>query len=63
MRSGRLSPAFFTRPVLLADFVLTDSRKFVQRGIARSFARVLAILLCHQLRLPIAARAFFDEVR
>lgn len=52
-----------TRPVLLRDYVLTDSRKFVQRGVARSFARVLTILLCHQLRLPIAARAFFDDVR
>jgi rSAM/selenodomain-associated transferase 2 len=52
-----------TRPVLLPDFVIADSRKFEQRGIARSFARVLAILLCHKLRLPIGARAFFDDVR
>lgn len=52
-----------TRPVLLDEYVLTDSRKFVQRGIARSFARVVVILACHQLRLPIGARAFFDDVR
>lgn len=52
-----------TRPMLLREHVLTDSRKFVQRGIARSFGRVLVILLCHQLRLPIGGRAFFDDVR
>jgi rSAM/selenodomain-associated transferase 2 len=52
-----------TRPVLLHAHVLTDSRKFVQRGVVRSFARVLAILLCHQLHLPIPARTFFDDVR
>jgi rSAM/selenodomain-associated transferase 2 len=52
-----------TRPVLLDEYVLTDSRKFVQRGIATSFARVLVILACHQLRLPIGARRFFDDVR
>ncbi len=52
-----------TRPVLLDEYVLTDSRKFVQRGVARSFARVLLILICHRLRLPVAARTFFDDVR
>jgi rSAM/selenodomain-associated transferase 2 len=52
-----------TRPVLLREYVLTDSRKFVQQGITRSFVRVLVILLCHQLHLPIAARSFFEDVR
>jgi rSAM/selenodomain-associated transferase 2 len=52
-----------TRPRLLDEYVVTDSRKFVQQGIARSFARVLAILLCHHLRLPIVTRVFFDDVR
>lgn len=52
-----------TRPVLLDEHVLTDSRKFVQRGVVKSFTRVLLILLCHELRLPMRARAFFDEVR
>jgi len=52
-----------TRPVLLDEHVLTDSRKFVQKGVVKSFARVLLILLCHELRMPMRARAFFDEVR
>lgn len=53
----------YTRPRLLDEYVLTDSRKFEQRGIARSFARVLVILACHELGLRVRARAFFDEVR
>lgn len=53
-----------TRPVFLAGgYVITDSRKFVQRGILRSFCEVLVILACHRLRLPIMARGFFSPVR
>jgi rSAM/selenodomain-associated transferase 2 len=52
-----------TRPKLLAEYVLTDSRKFEQHGIARSFGRVLVILACHKLKLPMQARRFFDDVR
>ena len=52
-----------TRPVLLDDSVLTDSRKFVQRGVVRSFARVLVILACHELKLGVGSRAFFEDVR
>ena len=52
-----------TRPVLLDEHVVTDARKFIKMGIARSFARVLIIMLCHELRLPIPARAFFSDVR
>jgi len=52
-----------TRPVLLEEVVLADSRKFVQMGIFRSLARVLTILVCHSLRLPIRGRAFFQDVR
>jgi rSAM/selenodomain-associated transferase 2 len=52
-----------TTPRLLKEYVLTDSRKFEQRGIARSFVRVLVILACHELKLPVRARAFFDDVR
>lgn len=51
------------RPVMLESRVVTDARKFVQMGVARSLLRVLAILLCYRLRLPIPARAFFSEVR
>jgi rSAM/selenodomain-associated transferase 2 len=52
-----------TRPILLEDHVVTDSRKFEQRGIVRSFGRVLMILLCHTCRLRVRNRAFFDDVR
>jgi hypothetical protein len=52
-----------TRPVLLDETVLTDSRKFVQHGVVRSFGRVLVILACHELGLGVRARAFFEDVR
>ncbi len=50
-----------TAPVLLDEYVITDSRKFVQTGIWRSLARCAAILVCHELRLPIAGRIFFAD--
>ena len=59
--SERLKRA--TRPVLLDETVLTDSRKFVQHGVVRSFGRVLVILACHELGLGVRARAFFEDVR
>ena len=52
-----------TRPLLLDEEVVTDARKFVQMGPWRSLARVLAILLAYELRLPIPARRFFSDVR
>ena len=52
-----------TRPVFLDDHVITDSRKFLQRGIWRCFAEVFIILSCHELKLPITARGFFSPVR
>lgn len=52
-----------TRPVLLDACVITDSRKFEKMGIWRSTARCALILACHILRLPIAGRAFFADVR
>ena len=51
------------KPVQLDATVTTASRKFVQRGICRSFFEVLVILLCHKLRLPIQARGFFSPIR
>ena len=51
------------RPVLLEQHVVTDSRKFVQMGVWRSFGRCLLILLCHSLHLKRIPRAFFAEVR
>ena len=52
-----------TTPILLDPPVLTDSRKFVQMGIWRSFARVLLIILHVEFRLPVLPRAFFQDVR
>lgn len=52
-----------TTPLLLDPPVLTDSRKFVQMGVWRSFARVLLIILHVQFRLPVLPRAFFRDVR
>jgi rSAM/selenodomain-associated transferase 2 len=52
-----------TSPLLLDDEVVTDARKFVKMGPWRSLGRVLAILLAHELGLPIPARSFFSDVR
>jgi rSAM/selenodomain-associated transferase 2 len=54
-----------TRPLLMNSKVTTDSRKFVKKGIWRSFALVLLILLCVELRLPLpkAALTFFQDIR
>ncbi len=52
-----------TTPVILAPPVLTDSRKFVAMGIWRSLARVLLIILCVELRLPVLPHAFFQDIR
>jgi hypothetical protein len=51
------------RPTLVDDAVVTDSRKFVQRGVFRRLLRCMLILLCFELRLPILARSFFSSVR
>jgi len=50
-------------PRFLAARVVTDSRKFEQMGPLRSFARCLLILVCYELRLPLAGRAFFAPIR
>lgn len=52
-----------TKPKLLGEHVITDSRKFTQMGIWRSLMRCALILICYELRLPIAGRAFFSDVR
>ena len=52
-----------TRPILLDAQVITDARKFVQMGIWRSFARVLLIILCFELKLPIPSQHFFSDIR
>jgi len=52
-----------TRPVLVADRVVTDSRKFEQMGVWRSLARVAVILARHKLGRPIEGRRFFTDSR
>jgi rSAM/selenodomain-associated transferase 2 len=52
-----------TRPRLLNLHVVTDARKFVQMGAWKSLGRVVLILTCHELRLPIPARIFFSDIR
>lgn len=54
-----------TKPVLLHQAVVTDSRKFAQHGVWRSLARVVIILMCVSLglRLPGDSLRFFEDVR
>jgi hypothetical protein len=52
-----------TWPIMLGKTVITDSRKFIQRGVIRSFIEVVIILTCYELKLPIKARGFFSPVR
>lgn len=52
-----------TYPLLLTPPVVTDSRKFIQMGVWRSFARVLAIILHVEWGLPTLPRAFFRDIR
>ncbi len=53
-----------TDPLILDEYVLTDSRKFVKMGIWRSLARVIGILIRLELGRPIAAtHPFFQDVR
>jgi len=52
-----------TRPLLLSPPVVTDSRKFVQMGVWRSFARVLAIILHVEWGLTVLPHAFFRDIR
>lgn len=52
-----------TRPVLMDEYALTDSRRFRQHGVLRSFGRVFMILSCHRLGLRIPAKKFFAQVR
>ena len=49
-------------PVLLPETVVTSSRKFEQMGIWRSFARVVAILVCLRLGRAVPV-AFFANIR
>lgn len=54
-----------TQPILMESTVVTDSRKFIKKGIWRSTGQVVLIQLCVTLRLPIprTALTFFQDVR
>lgn len=52
-----------TRPVLLEQEVITSSRKFVQRGLYRSFFDIFVIMSCYELKLPIMRQGFFAGFR
>ena len=52
-----------TTPILLDEAVVTDSRKFIQRGILRSFFDVLLIISCYELKISIMSRSFFADIR
>lgn len=52
-----------TAPRLIADPVITSSRKFEQMGIWRSFLRVAVILVRHQLGLRVPRGRFFSDIR
>lgn len=52
-----------TCPVLMDEYVVTDSRKFEQMGEWRSLYRVCVILLRHQLGLSVAQNRFFSNIR
>lgn len=52
-----------TRPRLLSPPVVTDGRKFIQLGVWRALAKVVLILVCHELRLPVRAKEFFADIR
>lgn len=52
-----------TAPILLDDYVLSDSRKFEQQGIFLSLWRVILIQLRHELGLPVKTYKFFSNVR
>jgi len=52
-----------TKPVFLEQEVISDSRKFEQKGIFLSLYRVILIQLCHELKLPTPTKKFFASVR
>lgn len=49
-------------PVFLAETVVTSARKFEQMGVWRSFARIVAILVCLRLGRAVPAK-FFANIR
>jgi rSAM/selenodomain-associated transferase 2 len=52
-----------TRPILLRDHVITDSRKFEQMGVWSSLSRVLSIQARYEIGLRISGSRFFSDIR
>jgi rSAM/selenodomain-associated transferase 2 len=52
-----------TTPIQLEKEVITDARKFLERGVWRSFMEVILIQLHCRFNLPLLARGFFAPVR
>ena len=52
-----------TRPLLLDEYVVTDSRKFEQMGAWRSLYRVFIILMRYELGLSVSKSPFFSDIR
>lgn len=52
-----------TRPIILDDCVITDSRKFEKEGVWLSLWRVVLIQLSHVFGLPTPALRFFAGIR
>jgi hypothetical protein len=52
-----------TRPVMLPDPVVTDSRKFESMGPWRATARSVSLLIRFRLRRDVAEDGFFGEYR
>jgi len=52
-----------TKPLLLNDYVVTDSRKFEKNGTLKGLWQITLILTFHELGLGIPAQRFFTAVR
>ena len=52
-----------TTPVIMSDYVVTDSRKFEQDGIWRSLFRVIKIQLYHKFGIANNQNPFFSNIR
>lgn len=52
-----------TQPILLDEYVVTDSRKFEQEGVWKSLSRVFIILIRYEMGMSVAKNRFFSNIR
>ena len=52
-----------TQPMQLECGVITDSRKFIRRGIWKSFIEVVLIQLHCHINIPLLSKSFFSPIR